>query len=263
MDLTSKYYADICKAPILSKEQEGELFREFYLSTTSESRRKEIRNLIVESNLRFVFKTARNFCKNETHLLRDLISAGNEGLLVGFDKYNPNSGVRFLSYAGWWVQQRILSAMSKVRIVALPVWKQQLASRIQKASINQEDITVDELSEIFPDIQEKDIREMHGTKYLTFYIDDLDYQNSTEFQINPVEDDVERELDAATLRSAVAKLESPYREIISCSYGLSEGKDYKPYQLAKKMGIPKDTLEDVLKEGLRLLREQLQVKELE
>lgn len=258
MDSITKYYNEICKIPMLSKEDEELLFKEYYDYKTSLSRREEIRSIVVQANLRFVFKTARNFAKNETHLIDELISAGNEGLLVGFDKYNIESGVRFLSYAGWWVQQRILNAMSKVRIVALPVWKQQLANKIQKAKDNNEELTLAQLVEDFPDISEKDITELFSRKYLTYYIGDLD-QNLPEFELNPVEDVVEQEMDSDNVRKAVATLPSPHREIISCTFGLSGDKIYKPHQLAKKIGVPKNTLETLLKEGLEMLREHLNV----
>lgn len=258
MDSITKYYNEICKIPMLSKEDEEQLFKEYYDYKTTLSRREEIRSIVVQANLRFVFKTARNFAKNETHLIDELISAGNEGLLVGFDKYNIESGVRFLSYAGWWVQQRILNAMSKVRIVALPVWKQQLANKIQKAKDNNEELTLAQLVEDFPDISEKDITELFSRKYLTYYIGDLD-QNLPEFELNPVEDVVEQEMDSDNVRKAVATLPSPHREIISCTFGLSGDKIYKPHQLAKKIGVPKNTLETLLKEGLEMLREHLNV----
>lgn len=258
MEDITHYYNLICKEPLLSAEEEKNLFQEFYSSSTSESRKKEIRDKVVRANLRFVFKTARNFAKAEAHLIPDLISAGNEGLLVGFDKYNPNSGVRYLSYAGWWVNQRILSTMSKVRIVALPVWKQQVATRIQKAKENNEDFTEAELRSLFPEVSDSDFSELFSTRYLTYHIGDLD-TTSPEFECNPIESEVEADMDATTLRKAVAKLESPYREVISCTYGLSGDRDYKPYQLAKQLGVPKDTLETICKRGLELLREALEV----
>ena len=259
MENVTAYYNQICHEPLLSHAEEKQLFEEFYNPSTSESRKTEIRNRVITANLRFVFKTARNFAKTEVHLLSDLISAGNEGLLVGFEKFNPSSGVRFLSYAGWWVNQRILSAMSKVRIVSLPVWKQQVAARIQKAKKNNEELGEKELRTLFPDLSDADFADLYSTKYLTYHIGDLDV-TTPEFEINPIENEVEEALDAETLRLAVARLESPFREVISCTFGLSGERDYKPYQLAKKLGVPKDTLETICKQGLELLREHLGVE---
>jgi RNA polymerase sigma factor (sigma-70 family) len=258
MDSSTQYYNEICKMPLMKREEEEQLFAEYYRQDTSESRRKEIRDKIIQSNLRFVFKTARNFAKNELGLFPDLISAGNEGLLVGFDKYNPSSGVKFLSYAGWWVQQRILISMSKVRIVALPVWKQQLATKLQRFRENNEDITLEQLKSEFPDVPEKDISELYNTRYLTYYLGDLD-QDSPEFEYNPVEDLVESTIDAETIRKALAELPTPYREIVGCTFGLAGDKIYKPHHLAKKLGLPKDLLETLLEEGLSMLRENLGV----
>lgn len=119
MDL-SQYYTQICKHPLLSREEEHDLFMELSDPTTTEKEKDRIKNKIIKSNLRFVFKTAKKFSKNDPDIFEELIAAGNEGLLVGMEKFELSKNVRFLSYSGWWVLQRILKEMSKMRIVALP-----------------------------------------------------------------------------------------------------------------------------------------------
>jgi DNA-directed RNA polymerase sigma subunit (sigma70/sigma32) len=119
MDL-SKYYAEICKTPLLTKEEEFDLFMELGDPALSEKDKNKIKDRIVKANLRFVFKTAKKYSKNDPDVFEELICAGNDGLLVGLEKFKPAMNVRFLSYGGWWIQQRILKEMSKMRIVSLP-----------------------------------------------------------------------------------------------------------------------------------------------
>lgn len=222
----------------------------------SEARRSEVRDRIIGANLRFVFKQAKKYSKNDPELFEELICAGNEGLLVGLEKYNPSRQVRFLSYAGWWVNQRILKEMSRMRIVALPIWKQQLAARIQRATENREGvITVEELKKEFPDIAEKDLRELHKTRYLTYSIDDVGDDPS--FEIDPIGTEVELQIDAERVNAAVAQLVSPYREIVELSFGLIDGEEVKHINISKQLNIPKDQLREYKKEAMVMLREKL------
>src|SRR4051812_32537424 len=131
MDL-SQYYEAICKEPMLSKQEEKRLILIYKNPSTSEVDRGKTKDKVIKSNLRFVFKQAKYYSKNDPTTFEELISAGNEGLLVGLEKYRPAEGKEFLTYAGWWVKQRILKAMSQMRIVSLPIWKQQLSAKIAK-----------------------------------------------------------------------------------------------------------------------------------
>jgi RNA polymerase primary sigma factor len=254
MDLT-KYYSEICTEKLLGKEEEEKLFKEYYISSTTNSRKEEIRNRIIKSNLRFVFKEAKNYSKNDPDSFVDYICAGNEGLVVAFEKFNPGNGVRFLSYAGWWVKQRILNAMSEMRIVSLPIWKQQLAARIQKAKENNESVTLAELKELFPEVKPKYIEELSKTKYLTFYIDDID---ESEFEIDPIGDEIQTKLDNEKLLKAVSSLPSPHKEVIAKLFGLEDGEEHTVATLCKHLKIPKEVIRQIKEEGLKKLREILE-----
>lgn len=252
MDL-SKYYEEICKQPMLSREEEQKLFEELHSTTTSEINKKKIRDTIINSNLRFVFKTAKAYSKNDPESFGELISAGNEGLLVGLDKYNPSCGVRFLSYAGWWVVQRILKEMSKMRIVSLPIWKQQLATRIQRAREENENLSLAELKEMFSDVPAKDVEDLYQTRYLTYYIEDMSEDSS--FEINPIEDEVEKRLEKEELTKKVMGLAEPLRSVIVFSFGLNDGTELSDTAIAKKMNMSKEELKRTKEKALKILRE--------
>lgn len=251
MDL-SKYYAEICKQPIMKKEKEVALFNELRNANTTPKRKQQIKDEIIRSNLRFVFKTAKAYSRNDPSTFEELIGAGNEGLLVGLEKYNPDEGVKFLSYAGWWVVQRILKEMSRMRIVSLPIWKQQLASRIQKLKDQNEKITLQEVRDAFPDVSHKDIDELFTTKYLTFYIEDI--KEDPAFEINPIEEEVEKNIEREVLLQKVMKLEEPYRSIITFSFGLNTGEELNETTLAKKLNLSKDAFRRMKEEALVKMR---------
>lgn len=255
MDL-SRYYSEICKYPILTKEEEYDLFIELDDPGITPAAKKKIQDKIIRANLRFVFKTAKKYSRNDPDIFEELICAGNEGLLVGLEKFKPSKNVRFLSYSGWWVLQRILKEMSKMRIVSLPIWKQQLSARIQKETENLEvDLTFDQLKEKFPDVSEKDLRELFDTKYLTYYLDDM--TDDPSFEIDPIGTEVEVRMDRERIHGIISKLPSPHREIIELSYGMSDGEEMTNANIAKQLNLSKEQLREIKKEALALLKEKL------
>jgi RNA polymerase sigma factor (sigma-70 family) len=257
MDL-AKYYIEICKEPILTKDEEVAIFKEYRSTKTTEKRKEAIRDQVIRANLRFAFKQAKKFSKSDANIFEDLICAANDGLLTGFEKYDPSLGYRFLSYAGWWIQQRILKEMSKMRLVALPIWKQQLAAKILKLKESNPNISIEELKEALPGVPEKDITELSQTRYLTYYIDDMD---ENEFEVDVIGEEVQRRMDNERVWKAVASLPSPHREIMARSSGLEDGREHTPAEMAKALKIPKEEVKRVKLEGLKMLKDILGKKE--
>lgn len=255
MDL-SKYYAEICKTKNISPEEERELFLRYNSPDCPQSEKDSIKSHIISSNMRFAFKQAKYHSKNDPGSFAVLVSAANEGLVIGFDKFDHLSGYRYLSYAGWWVNQRILKEMSQMRIVSLPIWKQQLATRIQKAKNNNESITLEELKKEFPTVRGKDVEELFTTTYLTYYIDDLDEET---FLQDDVLDEVERSSDDNKVWKAVSALPSPHREVLAKIFGLEDGEEHSIPSLCKSLKIPKETLRKIHEEGLSMLRKDFKI----
>lgn len=254
MDL-SKYYERISREPLLSKDEELDLFLEMKDDSLSETRRKAIQDRIIRTGLRFVFKEAKRRSKNDPYMFEELIAAGNDGLLVGMEKFDVDKGYRYLTYAGAWVKQRMLAVMAKQRIVSLPIWKQQLSSRIEKVIEANPEITLDELKTHFPDDPAKDIAELFGTRFLTFYIEDM--SEDREFQIDPIGDEVDGKLDMMKIHIAVNSLPSPHKEVIVASFGLQDGDvKKKPAEVAAELKMTKDRLSIVRKEALGMLKEK-------
>lgn len=111
------YIREIEKVPLLSKEEEYEL------ALKAKNGDINARNRIVEANSRFVISVAKKY-QNRGIPLEDLISEGNVGLIMAIDKFEPEKGFHFISYAVWWIRQSILKALSdKARLIRLPVNK--------------------------------------------------------------------------------------------------------------------------------------------
>lgn len=254
MDL-AHYYESISREPLLTKEEEADLFRLLDDKGLSHKERSKIRDRIIKANLRYPFKLAKQYSKGDPEVFAELISAGNEGLVVAMEKFQPERGFRFLSYAGFWVLQRILKQMSAHRIVALPIYRQQLAARIQKVQAANENITFDQLKEHFPDVAEKDLKELSETRFLTFHLEDMGDDPSLE--IDPISDEVETRIDRERLHDIVNNLPEIHKHIIVKFFGLN-GDDEKTYtEISKELKISKDQLREYKKEAFDMLRERL------
>ncbi|MBT8146689.1 MAG: RNA polymerase sigma factor RpoS [Gammaproteobacteria bacterium] len=114
-DATRLYLREIGAAPLLSAEEE------VILSRNARSGDVTSRNRMIESNLRLVVKIARRYLNRGLSLL-DLVEEGNLGLIRAVEKFDPERGFRFSTYATWWIRQNIERAlMNQVRTVRLPV----------------------------------------------------------------------------------------------------------------------------------------------
>ena len=99
------YLREVRKHPLLTKEQEVELFKRY------EKGDKSVVNKILESNMRFVFAVAKRY-SNQANVL-DLVNEGNMGLLEAIDKFDWRLDNRFLSYAVWYIRKNISTYLSE------------------------------------------------------------------------------------------------------------------------------------------------------
>ncbi len=115
LDATQIYLNEIGFSPLLTAEEEVKFAREA-LSGIKESRER-----MIVSNLRLVVKIARRY-NNRGLALLDLIEEGNLGLIRAVEKFDPERGFRFSTYATWWIRQTIERAlMNQTRTIRLPI----------------------------------------------------------------------------------------------------------------------------------------------
>ncbi len=114
-DPTDLYLREIGRSKLLTADQEKELAREVQLGDAAARLR------MIESNLRLVVKIARRYLNRGLPLL-DLIEEGNLGLIRAVEKFDPERGFRFSTYATWWIRQAVeRGLMNQVKTIRLPI----------------------------------------------------------------------------------------------------------------------------------------------
>ena len=122
-----RYLAEIRKHPPLDRDEEAELARR--------AREGDARALerLVNANLRFVVSVARRYARHGVPL-DELVNEGNLGLIHAARRFDESRGVRFISYAVWWIRRAVLAALSRdARIVHVPSGRLDEARRVAAA----------------------------------------------------------------------------------------------------------------------------------
>ena len=145
-DVLSIYLKEINRIPMISHEEENEL------ALKAKAGDKRAREKLINSNLRFVVTVAKKY-QGQGLPLEDLINEGNLGLLTALEKFEPEKGYHFISYAVWWIRQSILKAVcEKSRAVRLPLNRANelfQIQKIQKTLIHESgssDVSVDDIA---------------------------------------------------------------------------------------------------------------------
>ena len=123
-DILDQYLYEVSQTPLLTAQQEVAIARKV--------RRGDVEAMqeLVKRNLRFVISVAKKY-QNRGMALTDLIGEGNVGLLTAARKFDPDQGVKFISYAVWWIRQAILAALARHgRTVRVPLNRTADLSRI-------------------------------------------------------------------------------------------------------------------------------------
>ena len=120
------YLREISRIPLLAREQEVELARKIRAGDEAAKER------LVEANLRLVVQVARRYI-NRGLPLPDLIEEGNIGLLRAVEKFEPERGTRFATYATWWIRQAVTRALAnQARTIRLPVHVEMLLGHYKR-----------------------------------------------------------------------------------------------------------------------------------
>ncbi len=127
-DILDQYLYEVSKTPLLTAQQEVAIARKVRAGD------EEAMQELVKRNLRFVISVAKKY-QNRGMALTDLIGEGNVGLLTAAKKFDPDQGVKFISYAVWWIRQAILASLARQgRTVRVPLNRTADLSRIVRTA---------------------------------------------------------------------------------------------------------------------------------
>ena len=259
-DVTQLYLTEIGAKPLLTPEQE--------LATARLVRQGDFaaRQRMIEHNLRLVVNIAKHYLNRGIPLL-DLVEEGNLGLIHALEKFDPERGFRFSTYATWWIRQNIERAiMNQSRTIRLPVHvvkelNQVLRTKRQLEAMSNGDATVDDVARRM----ERPVSEVRAILALNEHTASLD----APLDIDPTlsigeslaDDDAEtpevqiQDLEVETLvREWIGQLSEKQRMVIRHRYGIDECEVQTLEELADALELTRERVRQIQLEALGQLR---------
>ena len=269
-EVLSVYLREINRIPLLSYDEEYEL------ALRAKAGDKAARDRIIKANLRFVVSVAKKFRGNGLPL-SDLIDEGNIGLITALDKFEPEKGYHFISYAVWWIRQSIMKAISeKSRAVRLPLNRSNELMQIQKAQkslMHEMEKTAPTTEEIagITGLDEKLVDELLSISQDIVSFDSpvrKDDESDSTFGdfIEDEADGPEAQVMDSSLRDEVnailSVLTDKERDIIAMRFGLDGAKPKSLKEIGEGYGLTKERISQIEKRALEKLRAASEKKDL-
>ncbi len=259
-DITDQYFAEVSRYPLLTAEEEKVLARRIRRGDD------EALNELVRRNLRFVVSVAKKY-QNRGLPLIDLIGEGNVGLLTAARKFDPDQGVKFISYAVWWIRQAILAALARHgRTVRVPLNRTADLSRVGKATaLLREKLgrepTAEELSEL-TGVSTEIVQALAALHTADLRLDAATSGTGERALIErfAAEEapDVEGEVLSKFRRSEIDRaLESlPPRDarILRLYFGMEGDREYTLDEIGKMLGVTRERVRQLRDRALKRLR---------
>jgi RNA polymerase primary sigma factor len=262
-----QYLKDIQRYPLLSREEENELARR------ARNGDRAAINTLVSSNLRFVVSIAKRYAGNGVPL-EDLVNDGNVGLVKAAERFDPERGFKFISYAVWWIRQSILLSISEnSRMIRLPmnrVGLSQKAGRIAR-QIEQAEGREAEIEEIARELNVPagDIEEVFNMSRPHLSIDapvndDGDEATFVDQIMDETTPGPDQNLYADTLGRdlwrALGTLSERERSILVTYYGLGGKTPRTLEEIGVELGYTRERIRQLKEQALEKLRTRPQVK---
>jgi RNA polymerase primary sigma factor len=260
-ELISSYFSRIGGGALLTHAEEVDLSRRARAGDA------KARTRLVEKNLRLVVSVAKKY-RGYGVPFEDLIQEGNIGLMKAVDKYDPDRGWRFSTYATWWVRQAVGRAVSdKGRTIRLPVHMGEKMRKMARAynglsaelgrEPTDEEVAgrlgwtaekVREVKSAMPDAASLD-------KPLSSGEDASELGSLVEDQASSdVSEAVVRNMEVGWLGEAISRLPERHRHVLVKRYGLDEEETATLAQLADELNVSKERIRQLQREAERMLR---------
>jgi len=261
MEALKTYLKEIRTIPLLTAQQEIDLSRKIKKGD------EQARKAMIRANLRLVINIAKRYIHLGIPLL-DLIEEGNLGLMKAVDKFNPNKGFRFSTYAAWWIRQGIIRAIAQQgKMVRLPVYinemltkwkktKERLTQKLKRTPTD-EDIAkkmklprekIEEIN-MWLSTKTSSLEAPIGDEEENQVLDLVENQNA----VSP-DASVEQIFDKERVENLLEKMTDREREILDMRFGLLNGKTHTLAEVAKKMGVSRERIRQIEEEALIKLR---------
>ncbi|MDR3477746.1 MAG: RNA polymerase sigma factor RpoS [Gammaproteobacteria bacterium] len=263
VDPTQMYLGEIGYSPLLSAEEE------VHYARLVQKGDKKARATMIESNLRLVVKIARRYYNRGLEFL-DIIEEGNLGLLRAVEKFDPERGFRFSTYATWWIRQTIERAiMNQTRTIRLPIHvvrelNSYLATARQLMKTQEGEPSYQDIA----DAMNKPIGDIKDMMELNEHMMSLDSvigndNGSGRSLLDSIAD--KNKTDPAELladesmhdhlEACLSELSDKQREVISRRFGLGGYDRETLEEVGRAIGLTRERVRQIQMSGLKVLRE--------
>ena len=264
LDATQLYLNEIGFSPLLSPEEE------VYFARRALQGHEDARKRMIESNLRLVVKIARRYVNRGLTLL-DLIEEGNLGLIRAVEKFDPERGFRFSTYATWWIRQTIERAiMNQTRTIRLPIHVVKelnvylRAARELTQKLDHEP-TPEEIAELL-DKPIEDVKKMLGLNERVSSVDTPLGHDSDKSVLDTIADtnstdpaDLLQDSDLkGNIDAWLDQLPEKQREVVARRFGLRGYEMSTLEEVGREIGLTRERVRQIQVEALKRLRDLLE-----
>jgi len=263
-DATRLYLSEIGASPLLTAEEE------VHYARMVQRGEEAGRTRMIESNLRLVVKIARRYMNRGLALL-DLIEEGNLGLIRAVEKFDPERGFRFSTYATWWIRQTIERAiMNQTRTIRLPIHVVKEMNVYLRAArkLTQElshEPTPEDVARML-DKPIENVKRMMGLNERVTSIDTPMARDSDSSVVDSIRDDGDNDpeglLQTNDVKSHIDgwldQLNDKQREVVERRFGLHGYEISTLEEVGNEIGVTRERVRQIQIEALRRLREVLE-----
>jgi RNA polymerase primary sigma factor len=249
--------------PLEEEQKLGYIMR----SGAGDAEAKAAFDKLIEANLKFVVTVANKY-RGSTLPLPDLINQGNLGLVEAAKRYDPSKGVKFISYAVWWIRQYIMQGIAEqTGTIKLPVKQAQAAYKTGKVGslLRQKFQREPSDAEVAEEMgfNEQELIEIVNIFKQRISLEspikegeDKTFVSNLKSGEESVEDEVVRTSLKQTINDMLGELEPREIEIINLRYGLNEMEEKTLEELGKKFGVSRERIRQIETRALEKLKKR-------
>ena len=270
-DSVRLYLREIGKIPLLSAEEEMELAQRVLQGD------KKAKDKMAEANMRLVVSIAKRYSGRGLDFL-DLIQEGNTGLLRAVEKFDPDKGFKFSTYATWWIRQAITRAIAdQARTIRIPVHMVETINKLLRTQrrmtqeLNREP-TIDELAkelEMEPDKIEYVMKIKQDISSLDAGVGrDGDEEDSVlgdfiedEETVSP-EESATNQLLKEQVQEILSSLSDREQKIVRMRFGLDNGKNHTLEEVGQEFAVTRERIRQIEAKALAKLRKHKDARKL-